>query len=247
VISISMLHDAYLRADRAGEHFKDLQGLAASYVEANRAASFIKVNGMAVTSVMPPEPPPMFGVRVGEIAYNLRAALDYLVYRLAEIDAGKVVNGTQFPIEETAKGFGLRRTRFLNGVNNAHVAAIEALQPYRGVDWTRLLRDLSNMDKHRALHIIGYVAEDSVRVNVGGTEAEAHAFGGFRMPGDDVSMYYPAPIRVAFTDGTPIDVPLEQLLTETRKVLDAFNPEFKGHLLERNVKQTLAITPIRIR
>jgi hypothetical protein len=40
-----------------------------------------------------------------EIVYNLRSALDYCVYLLAIIGSGKVLPGTQFPIEDEASGF----------------------------------------------------------------------------------------------------------------------------------------------
>lgn len=242
-----MLAEACLRVDRAREHLDALKGHIATYIEANRTSSLIKVDGMTISAIWPPEPPPMFGVWVGEIAYNLRAALDYLVYRLAMLDSGKTVDGTQFPIEDTVEGFQKRRSRFLRGVNEAHVAAIEELQPYKGADWTRLLRDLSNIDKHRTLHIIGYVSTGSVQVNVGGTEEEAKALGGFRRPGNDVAMYYPAPILVAFTDGTLIEKPLNQLLAETRKVLETFDPDFEGVEIERSVRQSISAVPIRVR
>ena len=127
-----------------------------------------------------------------------------------------------------------------------HAAAIEALQPYNGVDWTRLLRDLSNMDKHRALHVVGYISEDRVRINAGGTDDEAKALGGFRIPGDDAAWYYPAPFVVSFVDGTPVERPLTQLLAETRRVLGSFAPAFKGHTRERTVTQTLKLLRVRV-
>jgi hypothetical protein len=242
-----MLHDAYLRITRAEELLDELRRLAADYESTNKASSLIKVNGMTVSALWPPEPPSMFGVRVGEIAHNLRSALDYLVYQLARLDSGNFVSGTQFPIEESAKGFRSRSKRCLAGIDRPHIAAIETLQPYNSGQWARVLRDLSNQDKHRTLHIIGYAASESVRVNVGGTEEEGRALGGFRKPGDDESMYYPAPIVVAFTDGTPIEATLSGLVNETRRVLDAFSSDFAGQFLERSVKQTLSALPIRVK
>jgi hypothetical protein len=37
---------------------------------------------------------------VGEICYNLRSALDYLVFELAKHDSGTRQENTQFPIAE---------------------------------------------------------------------------------------------------------------------------------------------------
>ncbi|MCH8188130.1 MAG: hypothetical protein IIB66_05415, partial [Proteobacteria bacterium] len=106
------------------------------------------------SATFPIEPVPhIIKILVGEITYNLRAALDYLVYELARLDSGEVKNGTQFPIEDTEDGFKRKRNAFLKGVSDKHVAIIESLQPYSGCDWTRILRDLSNPDKHRQLTI----------------------------------------------------------------------------------------------
>jgi len=73
-----------------------------------------------------------FGTLVGEITYNLRCALDYLIYALAVLDSGSDEKGTQFPILDAAKDFAGRGKTMLKGLNAAHVAAIERLQPYQG-------------------------------------------------------------------------------------------------------------------
>lgn len=239
------LADAYLRIDRAREHLEELKRHIAGYIEANEASSLIKVEGHTVSAIWPPQPPPMFGVRAGEIVYNLRAALDYLVYRLASLDAGKIIETTQFPIEDTPEGFKRRRSRFLRGVNKAHVAAIEEFQPYKGVDWIWILRDLSNVDKHRAVHLAGYQSAGLVRANIGGTEEQAKAFGGFRVPGDDVAMYYPAPIYVAFSNGASVEEALQLLLTETSEVLKTFDPEFEGTTLDSEAEVRISATPVQ--
>lgn len=240
------LSDAFMRLERAGEHFEELQREIATYVDANERFSLIKVEGQAATALMPPAPPPaQIGVIAGEVIYNLRAALDYLVYQLAILDSGKEVNGTQFPIEAKPQGFKARRKTYLRGVNESHIAAIEALQPYNGADWTRVLRQLSNFDKHRALQIMG-IQSQGVRISIGGTEDEARAFGGFRMPGDNVAMYYPASLLVTFPDGTRVEEPLQTLLTETRETLETFNPDFEGHTREVTMNRRIAAVPIAL-
>lgn len=156
-----------------------------------------------------------------------------MVYRLAELDSGKPVKRTQFPIEDAPKGFMGRQSTYLKGVNKTHVAAIEALQPYNGVKWTKALRDLSNGDKHMALQLIGYVTLGAI--SVGRTEEEAKAVGGYRRPGDDVSMYYPAPLLITFMNGPPVEITVKQLLAETRQVVGAFDLEFEGKPLTRTL------------
>src|SRR3989442_13745286 len=65
-----------------------------------------------------------------EVAGHFRSALDYLIGQLANLDSGPGERRTQLPIESTPEGFKKRRDSFLEGVNDAHVAAIERLQPY---------------------------------------------------------------------------------------------------------------------
>lgn len=103
-------------------------------------------------------------VTVGEIAYNCRAALDDLVRELAtHSNGGREVRGTQFPIEDDEAMFDARVTgkhptsadkkvgRYLYKVPPDAIAYFRQLQPFAGCEWTALLRDGSNPDKHRTL------------------------------------------------------------------------------------------------
>lgn len=75
-------------------------------------------------------------ILIGEICYNLRSALDYLIYELTKLDSpGIPQHQTQFPIEDRKKGFIHRCGGWLKGLNQAHIASIERLQPYCGCDW----------------------------------------------------------------------------------------------------------------
>ena len=42
-------------------------------------------------------------IRVGEVCYNFRSALDYLIFELAKLDSGVEQGGTQFPIMDSPK------------------------------------------------------------------------------------------------------------------------------------------------
>lgn len=101
--------------------------------------------------------PPEIGILVGETVYNLRAALDYLVYELAILDSGHVQEKTQFPIESCESEWESNQDRRLAGLNPTHKALIKCLQPYRECDWTGVLRDISNPDKHRTLTLVNPV------------------------------------------------------------------------------------------
>jgi hypothetical protein len=93
--------------------------------------------------------PQDLSVVIGEIFYNLRAALDYLVFALVD---GQ--HRTQFPIDETPKDFERHRKTFLKGVAVEYIAPIKSLQPYNGCQWMRFLREYSNFDKHSDLHVL---------------------------------------------------------------------------------------------
>jgi hypothetical protein len=171
------------------------------------------------------------GIRIGEIAYSLRTALEYLVYELAYHDSGVFNEGTQFPIEDTPEGFARRKKSvWLKGLNSAHIAAIERLQPYNGCNWAKALRDISNRDKHRAFVEIGGRAEayiytrrdtnfDSIDSPIRRTPHPDPAIGYV-----DVKVYVTSAVQ--FADGTPIIETLEEIKREVANTLVAFKPEF---------------------
>lgn len=168
------------------------------------------------------EPVPLIiSVLVGEIIYNLRSALDYLIYELAQLDSQQIKQGTQFPIEDCPKRFGCRRNTFLKGVNDKHVTDIERLQPYKGCEWTRVLRELSNPDKHRHL---------TARQSSFGITFANPFYGGTKagIPNQPVDVNPRLSTGIQFRSGkTTITVEkLKQLKLQVTQTLDAFKPEF---------------------
>ena len=116
-------------------------------------------------------PPADIGVLIGEIAHNLRSALDGLTWQLALLRTRTPAWNTEFPIYAVGKTDrkrngrkishfardGLRKIRSLRPV---HQAAIEALQPYKGGRGFKRhplwqLHELNNADKHRLLQVVG--------------------------------------------------------------------------------------------
>ncbi len=232
------LDGALARVSRAGEHLGEL----VRQIEAVRQEQFdaiawdfdadrpgeIKVVANEEIFV----PLPGFGILVGEVAYNLRAALDYLIYELAILDSGNIVNGTQFPIEDKPKGFASRQKRgWLGGLNPAHIAAVESLQPYRGHNWTRALRDISNPDKHRNLvysqgsyGLRVYPRADRLRfLDIPGKVSSAH----HPVTGEEVHVKMDLSLEIQFSDGTPVVQTLEILKSNVADVLDGFKPAFE--------------------
>lgn len=211
--------EAYLRIERALEHVEETRDAIAAWADENRGHTYIRVEGMTVSAGWPQSAPPeRIGILVGETVYNLRAALDYLVFRQAIADSGEEQR-TQFPIESTPEGFAGRRATFLAGLSEEYVRLIESFQPYQGNDWMVWIRDLSSLDKHRAVPLIADVRGQRV-VNVGGTDEDIAALGGVRQP--DGAVHYPATMTVTFENGAPAVEVLEELAGLVRGVADAF-------------------------
>jgi hypothetical protein len=168
------------------------------------------------------------GVLIGEVCYNLRSALDYFIFALAKHDSGIPQRGTQFPIVDTEKDFIWRAKTWLKGVNSAHIAEIKMLQPYKGCNATKILRDLSNRDKHREFadikgeyRAIGYVPGDPNFSRLPDPARRTpHPIAG----GMDVKIEFAA--EITFVDGTPIVETLEVVKLFVSETLEAFESEF---------------------
>jgi hypothetical protein len=112
------------------------------------------------------QPPPKLGVIAGDLAHNLRSALDHLIYQLALLDSGGRPEGTFFPIARSNVEYRVPRSgevaslrdRALAGVGEDHRTLVDAEQPFVGrtrheADGTMLamLNAFSNTDKHRVI------------------------------------------------------------------------------------------------
>lgn len=224
------LNGAYQRVGRARIHLTNLNRRANVFCQENSnsiigedTAQTLVIEGREVIGVvrsvtvpLAPQIPPIISILIGEVTYNLRAALDYLIYDLAQLDTGNIVDGTQFPIEDTEHGFRRRRNTFLKGISDEHVAAVKRLQPFDGCDWTGMLKTLSNPDKHR--HLIPVRSQFNISPSPLSTEI---------VPGRTVDMKSSVSISIAFSDRTPAIDTLKQLKLKVSETLDAFKPEFK--------------------
>lgn len=236
------LQDAFDRVDRAAEHIEDFR---------RREATLGKMYHEALTVQYHDKPPhnlsaradmiivdSLFGILLGETCYNLRAAMDYLVFELARKDSGTIQKMTQFPICDSKERFRDVEGRFLTGVNTAHRTAIEALQPYSGCDWTPILRDISNPDKHCRLpsRKHGFMIRMSTmgppkRVGDGALapiyrskRRAMHPIYGREM---DVYLATEVPIMVDVAERPkPVTNQVQELLVRVRETLKTFEPEF---------------------
>ena len=148
-MSVHPLDGAFERVNRASEHLSELERAISDFEQAYHDAVIIEFEpdppyNLKHTAPLDFEHPfHRIGILVGEICYNLRAALDYLVYELARFDSGSIQDGTQFPIEKTPKKFWRRVPTFLKGINACHITSIERYQPYKRCRWTEILACVS--------------------------------------------------------------------------------------------------------
>lgn len=109
------------------------------------------------------------GLRVGDTVHDLRSALDHLMIQLALLHkpglTPKQARSIQFPIADTPDDFAKQRRHYLRHIDHAHRTVFESFQPYDSrtrsgladtytgpwIHPLRLLRDLSNEDKHRVI------------------------------------------------------------------------------------------------
>ena len=113
--------------------------------------------------------PISWSVQTGEILYNLRSALDHLVWQLVCANGQTPTTDNQFPIADDLDAWKRSSTRRrLKGISDGAKQAIQYLQPFNptmvlptngqprpfDAQTFRTLRDLCNIDKHRHLHLI---------------------------------------------------------------------------------------------
>lgn len=242
------LDGAFARIDRTDTHFRELASIIErfrksvdnAFISQKKAEALNLEMGqrsrVTFASSAVVDIPAEAAVVVGEVIYNLRAALDYLIYELARKDSGCEQKGTQFPIQQAKDGnppdcryfFSDRSLKQLRGLSHCHVLDIQRLQPYSGCAWTETLREISNPDKHRNLIVLG-----GGRIQWG-TFAKG-PIGSFddypgktiRVGDAEINIHFENFINVTLPDGqTPIMEQLEILQREVAATIDAFKPEF---------------------
>lgn len=156
------LESSRLRLNRASEQLNSLKAEIEQFIGRNPYRTPIKLDPNAEWQTMYwrilEEPSPRWGVIIGEVAHNLRSALDHAVWQAALLHLEREpteeeARNIYFPIANTERQFTSSAvvSHFLS---DEAVAAIQRTQPYRGGQRAQLLntlRWLSNVDKHRSL------------------------------------------------------------------------------------------------
>src|SRR5258708_550489 len=114
--------------------------------DANAGKLFLHVTRME-------EVPTEMVLIAADAIHNLRVALDYIAAQLVLAGGGTVSRDTSFPILSGAAKYLKERGDKVMGMDPAAVAAIDALEPYKGGKGHRLwiLHELNKTDKHRLL------------------------------------------------------------------------------------------------
>jgi hypothetical protein len=230
------LDSCFERLKRADEHLLDFNSRVETMLMKQAYAVGIKLDQNPPHHIIEVTLPPetffdmRFGVLVGEIFYNLRCSLDYLIFELAKLDSGVEQDGTQFPIVDTKKDFEGRAARWLKGMNNGHIAAIERLQPYNGCSWTKRLRECSNADKHR--HLVQAGGTATINVHSSLEKDLARCWGYDRQIPHPAAGQPPVKMKVypsggvTFPDGATVPETVEEIKAQVAHTLIAFKPDF---------------------
>jgi len=232
-----------LRHDRAGEHLADIETMVKTVRSEHKIAIRQGDPDPPESVEIPAGIGDRLSVRIGEHIYNLRAALDYLIY---ELSGHK--RQTQFPVEKDRNSFNSRKTghnaagkdvaRYLHGVSTDHCRLIESVQPYvlapgdpdPRSSWTGLLQCLSNEDKHRqVVPLNGRTGQPITRQQVRQypvVTVHPHYGGGGRVflriitpPRTYVEIQVDFPVEVALPQGLPAYQALQELQTEVGALL----------------------------
>jgi hypothetical protein len=157
----------FARLDRAQEHCVEFSAEWARYIEGHPAELSVHVedSGRGTVSIVRYQPPPhRLSLLVGEVLYELRAALDNCLYESAVQYSGQDPPPDegllQFPIYDTAESW-TRNLYRLRHLSDEHRAMLERIQPYQAqrqdLNCLRILNRLARNDRHRTLHVVGSV------------------------------------------------------------------------------------------
>ena len=103
-----------------------------------------------------------YSVRLGEIVYNLRSALDQLVWQLVHANYKTPGRHNEFPILDDESRFNEAVKSKLKGVSQKSSDKIKEMQPFcENDEWDALktLHALCNIDKHRNVILPHYMLD----------------------------------------------------------------------------------------
>jgi hypothetical protein len=168
-VAVNGLKSATTKLIRAAKQLRAIKRCLTTYARSKPHLIVKKPKGKKKLNI--PKPPPVeISILAGEMIYQMRSALDHLVFELIKrnphvstIDPDWEENcqfpmRTRLPKKRTTPLAKIDFARDLPGIADAPFAFIESVQPYYRLGIInhalRHLRYLSNIDKHRRLNLI---------------------------------------------------------------------------------------------
>ena len=161
------------KINRAREDLQTLEADMAALCEYERRRRVfeIKQGWPVIVSENIPEAPIGYSIRIGEIAYNLRSALDHLVWQLVIYNRETPTRRTAFPVFSKKAQFRRWAKRRLDEMTQGQIEVIKLVQPFgkdNGVGphlW--MLNSICNIDKHRHLNVVAIHSVSDVKLKEG--------------------------------------------------------------------------------
>ena len=172
-----------VKVERARELLDELRGDIASFVDERPFTLTERTRDNVVQYELHvlTSPPQRLSVIAGEIAHDLRSALDHLVWHCVEANGSTPNRDTAFPIQRVADDDGFARQT--KGLSTAVVEVVRSVQPHKKQtpehDPLLRLHDFNRFDKHRLLHV-AVIAMEQVLLTIGGRQGT----GQVRLPWD---------------------------------------------------------------
>lgn len=163
--SVDRIEPLFAKIERAEEHVRDLESEVGHFF---RSVPYSIVQHTDLDTGeqtrefrILKEPPLRVSVIVGDIAHNLRSALDNLAWQLVLANGGTPTRDTGFPISGSAKEFETKGLGKIRGASAEATELIRACKPYKGGnDALFALHRLSVLDKHRLLVTVAVAYRD---------------------------------------------------------------------------------------
>jgi hypothetical protein len=164
-VNAETLEGCLAKVDRADALLKELADKWVAFLETDPYSHWIddrtQPGWQRVYCDFSQPPWPYFGVIAGEIAHDLRSALDHFAWREAveasgHVKAVKHERDITFPIRRSASSF--KHAKVLGLVSKDAAALMERCQPYKrgkgiGPKSLGLLHWFNRLDKHHAIHV----------------------------------------------------------------------------------------------
>jgi hypothetical protein len=229
------LDGADLRVARGREHLSDIKDIVARVSERPPIVlAYGDPSKGTFHPIQPLAPPLQLSIRVGEMLYNLKAALDYILHVFLKnaLDHGKIAESRfeslegklQFPIKECEEKLATWRKDWGEWLRKEQFELIEGAQPYGQGTWLRRLGNLyHHLDKHRELQPLQLLAElEGGRLIPIPISSEVPVEEAERLAREKpVGVYQGGSFEVAFSDGAPVVETLEVIQSEVFALIES--------------------------